>query len=47
MTYKIVYRFNARINITAAKVWYKEQQNGLQKVFNFYKRNHYPPANKS
>ena len=33
MPYKLVYRANATLNIRAAKAWYKQQQNGLQKRF--------------
>jgi plasmid stabilization system protein ParE len=30
MPYKIIYLEVARLNVVAAKVWYKTQQNGLQ-----------------
>jgi len=33
MTYKIVYRFNAKFNVVEAKKWYKQQQPGLDKKF--------------
>ena len=33
MPYQLVYRTNAKLNIKAAKIWYKQQRNGLQRDF--------------
>ena len=33
MTYKILYRLNAKPNVLEAKAWYKQQRPGLEKEF--------------
>jgi hypothetical protein len=35
MKYKIIFRFNASLNVRKAKKWYKNQRNGLEKEFAF------------